>query len=65
MMSFSPLQAQAVQYTQSSWWFGVAGGANFNFYRGSTQQLKEDFTAPVAFDGGNGVSVYLAPLMEF
>ena len=65
MMSFSPVQAQAVQYTQPSWWFGVAGGANFNFYRGSTQQLTDDFTAPVAFDEGNGVSLYLAPLMEY
>ena len=65
MMSFSPVQAQAVQFTQPSWWFGVAGGANFNFYRGSTQQLNDDFTAPVAFDEGNGVSLYLAPLMEY
>lgn len=65
IMSFSPLQAQAVQYTQPSWWFGVAGGANLNFYRGSTQQLNDSFTAPVAFDEGNGVSLYLAPLMEY
>ncbi len=65
LMSFSPVQAQMVQYTKPSWWFGVAGGANINFYRGSTQQLNDDFTAPVAFDEGNGVSLYLAPLVEY
>ncbi len=56
---------KTVQYTTPSWWFGVAGGANFNFYRGSTQKLTADFTAPVAFDEGNGVSLYLAPLVEY
>src|SRR5688572_26155647 len=65
LLSGSSMQAQAVQYTVPSWWFGVAGGANFNFYRGSTQKLNEDFTAPVAFDEGNGVSLYLAPLVEY
>jgi hypothetical protein len=29
-----------VKYSKPSWYFGVAGGANFNFYRGSTQQCK-------------------------
>jgi hypothetical protein len=29
-----------VKYSKPSWYFGVAGGANFNFYRGSTQQIK-------------------------
>jgi hypothetical protein len=28
-----------VKYSKPSWYFGVAGGANFNFYRGSTQQM--------------------------
>lgn len=62
---FSPLQAQMVQYTRPSWYFGLAGGANLNFYRGSTQELNGDFTSPVAFDEGNGVSLYLAPLVEY
>ncbi|MBK8829987.1 MAG: OmpA family protein [Saprospiraceae bacterium] len=65
ILTGSSIQAQAVQYTTPSWWFGVAGGANFNFYRGSTQKLTADFTAPVAFDEGNGVSLYLAPLVEY
>jgi outer membrane protein OmpA-like peptidoglycan-associated protein len=58
-------QAQEVQYSKPSWWFGVAGGANFNFYRGSTQQLTADFTPPTAFHNGDGVGLFLAPLLEF
>lgn len=65
ILSGSSIQAQAVEYTSPSWWFGVAGGANFNYYRGSTQKLTEDFTAPVAFDEGAGVSLFLAPLIEY
>jgi outer membrane protein OmpA-like peptidoglycan-associated protein len=61
----TPVQAQEIQYTKPSWWFGVAGGANFNFYRGSTQQLNSNFTSPVTFHDGKGVGLFIAPLMEF
>ena len=61
----SSLQAQEVQYTKPSWYFGVAGGANFNFYRGTTQQLTTGFTVPSAFYDGNGVGLFVAPLIEF
>jgi outer membrane protein OmpA-like peptidoglycan-associated protein len=61
----SKLYAQDEQFTRPSWWFGVAGAANFNFYRGSTQNLNADFTAPVAFHDGSSVSLYLAPLVEY
>jgi hypothetical protein len=27
------------QTTQPTWWFGVSGAANFNFYDGTTQRL--------------------------
>lgn len=54
-----------LKYTQPSWWFGVAGGANFNFYRGTTQQLNDDLTVPAAFRHGKGVGLYLAPAIEF
>ena len=53
------------QYTRPSWWFGVAGGANINFYRGSTQELNSAFIAPAIFHGGTGVGAYVAPLIEF
>ena len=58
-------EVQAVKYTKPSWFFGVAGGANFNFYRGSTQQLNAGFTPPTAFHDGNGVGLFIAPLLEY
>jgi outer membrane protein OmpA-like peptidoglycan-associated protein len=61
----TPVQAQEVQYTKPSWWFGVAGGANFNFYEGSTHQLTSDFTPPVVFHEGDGVGLFVAPLIEY
>src|ERR1039458_7168826 len=57
--------AQGVEYSQPSWWFGVAGGANFNFYRGSTQTLEPGIIAPLPFKSGYGVGLYAAPLVEF
>jgi outer membrane protein OmpA-like peptidoglycan-associated protein len=59
------VQAQDTLYTKPSWWFGGAAGANFNFYRGSTQQLNSGLTAPAAFHNGSGVGLYLAPLLEY
>ena len=61
----TPVQAQEVQYTRPSWWFGVAGGANFNFYEGSTYKLNSDFTPPTTFHKGDGIGLFVAPLMEF
>jgi len=59
------LNAQEIQYTRPSWWFGAAAGANLNFYRGSTQQLNSDLTVPTTFHDGMGIGLYAAPLMEF
>ncbi|MFV8345781.1 outer membrane beta-barrel protein [Flavobacterium sp. ZB4P13] len=64
----TPVQAQevqAVKYAKPSWYFGVAGGANFNFYRGSTQQMNASFTSPVAFHDGFGAGLFIAPLLEY
>ncbi|GHN03086.1 hypothetical protein WSM22_45750 [Cytophagales bacterium WSM2-2] len=72
-----PLQAQMIQqadepkaeilpsYTKPNWWFGVAAGANFNFFRGTTQQLNSDLTVPAAFHHGKGLGLFLAPLVEY
>ena len=57
--------AQETEFKQPSWWFGIATGANFNFYSGSTQQLNSDFTASTAFGNGFGAGVYLASLLEY
>jgi len=53
------------EYSQPSWWFGAAGGANFNFYQGSTQKLNESLTIPVPFHEGKGVGLFLGPLIEY
>jgi len=64
-----PAQAQGqedtVQYTRPSWYFGVAGGGNFNFYRGTTQELKAGRIVPRAFHDGNGLGLFIAPLIEY
>ncbi len=57
--------AQAPRYAPPSFWIGAAAGANFNFYRGTTQQLNADLTVPAAFHHGNGIGLYVAPLIEF
>ena len=61
----TPVQAQEVQYTKPSWWFGVAAGANFNFYDGSTYKLNSDFTPPATFHEAKGVGLFVAPLLEY
>lgn len=60
-----PLQAQETAFTNPSWWFGVAAGANFNFYEGTTQHLTTNFMAPAAFHDGNGIGIFVAPLIEY
>jgi outer membrane protein OmpA-like peptidoglycan-associated protein len=54
-----------VRYTKPSWWFGVAAGANFNFYRGSTHQLNSSFTPLTTFHDGDGIGLFVAPLLEY
>lgn len=66
LIGFQPkIQAQDVQFTRPSWWFGAAGGANFNFYRGSTQELNPSLTVPTTFHNGFGTGLYVAPLLEY
>ncbi|MBK9255044.1 MAG: outer membrane beta-barrel protein [Saprospiraceae bacterium] len=62
---FTSVNAQIYKYEKPSWLFGIAGGANFNFHRGSTQQLTADFTPPVAFHDGKGTGLFLAPTIEY
>jgi len=63
--SSETLKPQVVKFTQPSWWFGAAAGANFNFYQGSTQQLNSSIIVPTAFHDGTGIGLYVAPLVEF
>jgi outer membrane protein OmpA-like peptidoglycan-associated protein len=58
-------QDQGTLYTKPSWYIGAAAGANFNFYRGTTQELNSDLTVPTAFGHGKGVGIFVAPLIEY
>jgi len=59
------IQAQVSQSKNHSWWFGIAGGENINFYRGSTQELNSDLISPIAFHKGVDAGYYFASLAEF
>ena len=60
-----PATAQETNYEKPNWYFGAAAGANFNFYRGTTQQLNAGFTAPAGFHEGEGTGLFIAPLVEY
>ena len=53
------------QTTQPTWWFGLSGAANFNFYDGTTQRLDNSLIVPSAFHKGNGVRPYGSVLVEY
>ena len=57
--------AQTESYTRPSWWFGVVGAANVNFYGGSTQKLNESYTPPVPFHKGLGLGLFGALAIEY
>lgn len=59
------MEAQDTEYTRPSWYFGVAAGANLNFYRGTTQNLNADLTVPSAFYNGFGAGLFIAPSIEY
>jgi outer membrane protein OmpA-like peptidoglycan-associated protein/opacity protein-like surface antigen len=57
--------AQAQQYSKPSWYFGVVGAANVNFFDGSTRQLSTEFASPATFHKGNGVGLYAGGLIQY
>ena len=60
------LKAQdSIKYKAPSWYFGVAGGGNINFYRGSTENLNASLSVPTTFHNGQGLGLFVAPLIEF
>ncbi len=63
--TITTVETNAPRYTTPSWWFGVAGGANFNFYQGSTQKLNANLSIPVPFHEGMGTGLFLGPQIEF
>ena len=58
-------KAQAQQYSKPSWYFGVVGAANVNFFDGSTRQLNAEFTSPATFHKGRGVGMYAGGLIQY
>ncbi|MGE0932562.1 OmpA family protein [Peijinzhouia sedimentorum] len=60
-----PAKAQEATFTKPSFRFGVAAGANFNYFRGTTQQLNSRVISPTAFRHGDGVGLFLAPMLEY
>lgn len=61
----SPVLAQEKGYTRSSWWFGAAGGVNYNLYHGSLQEFNSDYSIPVSFDNTVGKGLFAFPVMEY
>ena len=59
------LPAQEVQYTQSTFWWGISGAANVNMYTGTTQTLNSSLMAPAAFHNGFGIKGFGSLLLEY
>jgi len=64
MVIFAQSKAEA-QTSQPTWWFGLSGAANFNFYSGTTQRLNNSLFVPTAFHKGEGIKPFGSFLMEY
>jgi outer membrane protein OmpA-like peptidoglycan-associated protein len=62
ILACTTVQGQTLPPT---WWFGISGAANFNFYDGTTQRLNNSLIVPAAFHKGNGIRPYGSILMEY
>lgn len=62
MIAQTTVKAQDLPPT---WWFGVSGGANFNFFNGTTQRLNNSLIVPTPFHKGKGVRPYGSALVEY
>lgn len=64
MIIFAQSKAEA-QTSQPTWWFGLSGAANLNFYDGTTQRMNNSLFVPTAFHKGEGVKPFGSFLMEY
>jgi outer membrane protein OmpA-like peptidoglycan-associated protein len=48
-----------------TWWFGVSGAGNLNYYTGTTQRLDNAYFVPTAFHKGTGIRPFGSILMEY
>ncbi|WP_243732464.1 OmpA family protein [Pedobacter metabolipauper] len=53
------------QTGQPTWWFGISGAANGNFFDGTTQKLNNSLLVPTAFHKGDGVRPFGSILVEY
>lgn len=53
------------QTEQPTWWFGISGAANTNFYDGTTQRLNNSLIVPSAFHKGKGIRPFGSLLIEY
>jgi len=52
-------------FTNSAWWFGGAGGINYNLYHGSFQELNSNVNFPVSFQNTKGTGQFAFPVAEY
>jgi len=64
LIVFAQSKAEA-QTSQPTWWFGLSGAANLNFYDGTTQRMNNSLFVPTAFHRGEGVKPFGSFLMEY
>ncbi|HEX2612363.1 MAG TPA: outer membrane beta-barrel protein, partial [Fibrobacteria bacterium] len=61
-----PARAQTQEEQEEpTWWIGLSGAANLNFYEGTTQRLNGSTTTPEPFHKGFGIGPYVAPSLEY
>lgn len=65
LLLFLTNSAVQAQTEQPTWWFGLSGAANTNFYDGTTQRLSNDLIVPTAFHKGNGIRPFGSVLIEY
>ncbi len=64
LIIFAQSKAEA-QTSQPTWWFGLSGAANLNFYDGTTQRMNNSLFVPTAFHRGEGIKPFGSFLMEY
>ena len=65
LMTVIAISTAEAQNTQPTWWFGVSGAANSNFYSGTTQRLNNSLIVPVAFHEANGIRPFGSVFLEY
>ena len=65
LMTVIAITTAEAQNTQPTWWFGVSGAANSNFYSGTTQRLNNSLIVPVAFHEANGIRPFGSVFLEY